>query len=124
VAIVVVALVAALIVIVLVVAARRRSTDTVATFQRQIDALSSEARRPVVDQVTQLERDDEEATPPPEGPEAGIDAGTDAGGTVHQGTTEQSTSEQSTSEQGEQGTRDPGEGREDGDEREEPRHGS
>jgi hypothetical protein len=40
---------------------RNRKADGVATFQRQIDALSPEARRPVVDQVQQL--DDE---PPPE----------------------------------------------------------
>ena len=38
----------------------RRSSrpDGVATFRRQIDALSPEARRPVVDQVQQLEEDD------------------------------------------------------------------
>jgi hypothetical protein len=66
----VVALVAVLVVVVIVIVARRRRTpDTVASFQRQIDALSAEARRPVVDQVTQLERDDE----PPERPAADID---------------------------------------------------
>ena len=58
----VVAAVAALVLVVIVlVVRRRRSPDTVASFQRQIDALSSEARRPVVDQVTQLERDDDVA---------------------------------------------------------------
>jgi hypothetical protein len=46
-------------VVALLVVRRRRSPDTVASFRRQIDALSSEARRPVVDQVTQLERDDD-----------------------------------------------------------------
>lgn len=34
-----------------VVAGRRRSKDGVDSFRRQIDALSPEARRPVVDQV-------------------------------------------------------------------------
>ncbi len=34
---------------------RRRDDDGVAMFQRQIDALSPEARRPVVDKVQQLD---------------------------------------------------------------------
>ena len=34
---------------------RRRDTDGVAMFKRQIDALSPEARRPVVDRVQQLD---------------------------------------------------------------------
>ncbi len=43
---------------------RTRNPDGVADFQRHIGALSSEARRPVVDQVQQLE-EDVEPTPPP-----------------------------------------------------------
>jgi hypothetical protein len=59
--VVVIAVVAALIVIavVIVVARRRRPADGVATFRRQIDALSPEARRPVVDRVHELEDDDD-----------------------------------------------------------------
>lgn len=38
-----------------VYARRRRQTDAVADFQRQIGALSSEARRSVVDQVNRLD---------------------------------------------------------------------
>jgi hypothetical protein len=59
--VVVIAVVAALIVIavVIVVARRRRPVDGVASFRRQIDALSPEARRPVVDRVHALEEDDE-----------------------------------------------------------------
>ena len=54
-------------VVVAVVRARRsRHSDGVATFRRQIDALSPEARRPVVDKVQQLE---DEAAEPPAGPE-------------------------------------------------------
>ena len=57
--VVILAVVAALIVIavVIVVARRRRPVDGVATFRRQIDALSPEARRPVVDRVQALEDD-------------------------------------------------------------------
>lgn len=59
--VVVIAVVAALVVIAVfvVVARRRRPADGVATFRRQIDALSPEARRPVVDRVHALEEDDE-----------------------------------------------------------------
>ena len=59
--VVVIAVVAALIVIavVIVIARRRRPVDGVATFRRQIDALSPEARRPVVDRVQALEEDEE-----------------------------------------------------------------
>lgn len=52
--------------LVVVALGRRRNADGVATFQRQIDALSPEARRPVVDQVQQLE--DEQAPPDPDEP--------------------------------------------------------
>jgi hypothetical protein len=60
--VVVIAVVAALIVIavVIVVARRRRPVDGVASFRRQIDALSPEARRPVVDRVQALEDDDDD----------------------------------------------------------------
>lgn len=51
---------AALVVIGAVVRSRRGVGDGVASFQRQIDALSHEARRPVVDQVHRAASDDEE----------------------------------------------------------------
>ena len=41
--------------IVLFVLSRRRAPDGVTSFQRQIDALSPEARRSVVDRVQQLD---------------------------------------------------------------------
>ena len=47
----VIAAVAALAVIAVLVARQRRANDGVDSFRRQIDALSPEARRPVVDQV-------------------------------------------------------------------------
>lgn len=50
------------VVVVVVVARRRRSGDGVASFRRQIDALSPEARRPVVDQVQSVA---ESSEPPP-----------------------------------------------------------
>ena len=66
--IVVVAAVAVLAAVILVARARRsRHSDGVATFRRQIDALSPEARRPVVDKVQQLE--EEAGEPSPERPE-------------------------------------------------------
>ena len=75
-----VAVAAVAIVVLLVVAARlRRPPDTVASFRRQIDALSSEARRPVVDQVTQIERDPE-PTPDPAADVDPDDDGEDRGG--------------------------------------------
>ena len=40
------------------VASRRRPADGVDTFRRQIDALSHEARRPVVDQVHHAQQTD------------------------------------------------------------------
>ena len=49
--VIVLVVVAALVVIALAVARSRRSNDGVDSFRRQIDALSPEARRPVVDQV-------------------------------------------------------------------------
>ena len=66
--VIVVAAVVVIVAVVLVARARRsRHSDGVATFRRQIDALSPEARRPVVDQVQQLE--EEAAEPPGERPE-------------------------------------------------------
>lgn len=55
-------IVIAVIVILVVIAvgvwlARRNRSDGVASFQRQIDALSPEARRPVVDQVQRASDD-------------------------------------------------------------------
>jgi preprotein translocase subunit SecG len=57
--VVVIAVVVALVVIAVVVVLirRSRSADGVATFRRQIDALSPEARREVVDKVQALEED-------------------------------------------------------------------
>jgi HAMP domain-containing protein len=58
-----IAVVIVLAVVVAVLRARRsRHSDGVATFRRQIDALSPEARRPVIDRVQQLE--DEAAESP------------------------------------------------------------
>jgi flagellar biosynthesis/type III secretory pathway M-ring protein FliF/YscJ len=62
VAVVVVAIVAALVV-------RARRPDTVEVFQRQIDALSPEARKPVVEQIQQLDdRGEEDGAEEPDGP--------------------------------------------------------
>jgi hypothetical protein len=62
VAIVVVAIGAALIM-------RARRPDTVEVFQRQIDALSPEARKPVVEQIQQLDdRGEDDGTDAPGGP--------------------------------------------------------
>ena len=57
----------------LIALARRRNTDGVETFQRHIDALSPEARRPVVNQVQQLddEASDASVEPDEEGPPDG-----------------------------------------------------
>lgn len=45
----------AVVVLAVVIARRTRQPDGVATFRRQIDALSPEARRTVVDEVQRLE---------------------------------------------------------------------
>jgi flagellar biosynthesis/type III secretory pathway M-ring protein FliF/YscJ len=66
---VVIVVVAVVVVVAIVVALvlRARRPDTVEVFQRQIDALSPEARKPVVEQLQQLdEQGDEEV---PQGPE-------------------------------------------------------
>jgi flagellar biosynthesis/type III secretory pathway M-ring protein FliF/YscJ len=73
--IVIVAVVVVAIIVALVLRARR--PDTVEVFQRQIDALSPEARKPVVEQLQQLdERSDDQApeesgAPPAEDDEGG-----------------------------------------------------
>ena len=55
-----IALAVVLIVVAVVILVRRRRTpDGVATFRRQIDALSPEARRPVVDRLHKLDEDDQ-----------------------------------------------------------------
>ena len=64
--------IAAVVVIAVVIAAvavrRAHPPDGVAAFQRQIDALSPRARRPVVDQVQQLdESPDRDSGDPPRG---------------------------------------------------------
>jgi hypothetical protein len=51
--------VAALLLLVIVMLARRSRPDTAGDFRRQINALSSEARRPVVEQVHNLEKHSE-----------------------------------------------------------------
>lgn len=51
VAVIVLVVTAIVVISLLVVASKRRSRDGVDSFRRQIDALSPEARRPVVDQV-------------------------------------------------------------------------
>jgi hypothetical protein len=68
--------VAAIVVVVIIgVALSRRRTDPVESFQRQIDALSPEARRPTIDQVRRADdhpTDDDPGTggaqPRPGGP--------------------------------------------------------
>lgn len=51
--------VALAVLVIVVVARRRRSNDTVDSFRRGLDALSPEARRPVVDQVQHHTEPDE-----------------------------------------------------------------
>jgi len=63
--VVAVAAVVVVIAVVVVVTRRSRHPDGVAQFQRQIDALSPEARRPVVDRVQQLEEEADAPQPPP-----------------------------------------------------------
>jgi hypothetical protein len=54
--------------IVLFVLSRRRAPDPVTSFQRQIDALSPEARRSVVDRVQRLEDEKKSGESAPDGP--------------------------------------------------------
>jgi hypothetical protein len=49
-----------------VLARRRRTPDGVTTFQRQIDALSPEARRPVVQRLEDVSRRNEPLDGPPD----------------------------------------------------------
>jgi len=73
--VVIIAVVVVAIVVALVLRARR--PDTVEVFQRQIDALSPEARKPVVEKLQQLdERGGEETGPDePDRPPAEEDQG-------------------------------------------------
>ena len=64
----VVVVIVIVIIVVTVVARGSRRTDGVADFRRQIDALSHEARRPVVGQVQQLEEEAAADAPPPTPP--------------------------------------------------------
>jgi hypothetical protein len=48
-------IIALVLIVVVVILARRSRSDGVGDFQRQINALSPEARRPVVDQVHKFE---------------------------------------------------------------------
>jgi hypothetical protein len=57
--VVIVALVVLALVVVVAVSRGRRQPDAVDTFRRQIDALSPEARRNVVDQVQRIEKDED-----------------------------------------------------------------
>lgn len=50
-------------VLVLVLALRSRRSDPVASFQRHIDALGPEARRPTVDRVRRIDDDSGETGP-------------------------------------------------------------
>jgi|SoiMethySBSTD1v2_1073268.scaffolds.fasta_scaffold4180444_2 hypothetical protein len=54
--------------IVLFVLSRRRTPDPVTSFQRQIDALSPEARRSVVDRVQRIEDEKKSGESAPDGP--------------------------------------------------------
>jgi hypothetical protein len=54
--------------IVLLVLSRRRTPDPVTSFQRQIDALSPEARRSVVDRVQRIEDEKRSGESAPDGP--------------------------------------------------------
>lgn len=60
------------VVVIVLVARSRRSNDTVDSFRRGLDALSPEARKPVVDQVQHHAEGDR----PSDGRECGPDAGT------------------------------------------------
>jgi hypothetical protein len=69
--IVVVVVIVAIVVVAIGVALimRARRPDTVEVFQRQIDALSPEARKPVVEQIQQLDdRGEDDGTDAPDGP--------------------------------------------------------
>jgi hypothetical protein len=77
--VVVVAVVAAVLILIAVVVYRlTRPSDTVETFRRQIDALSPEARRTVVDQVKGI--DDRSDTQSPDAVEAVDDVADDERG--------------------------------------------
>jgi hypothetical protein len=74
--IIVVVIVAVVVVAIgIVLAVRARRPDTVEVFQRQIDALSPEARKPVVEQLQQLDEREEDAGPEAPGGPAEDDEG-------------------------------------------------
>jgi hypothetical protein len=74
---------AVLVIVVAAVAVRRsRAVDGVEQFQRQIDALSPEARRPVVDQVAQLDEQAAAGGTPPTSSTPGATGAAGAAGTV------------------------------------------
>jgi flagellar biosynthesis/type III secretory pathway M-ring protein FliF/YscJ len=75
-AVIVVIIAAVVVAIAVALVLRARRPDTVEVFQRQIDALSPEARKPVVEQLQQLdERGGEESPEEPDGPPAEDDEG-------------------------------------------------
>ena len=76
---VVIVIIAVVVVVAIVVAfaLRTRRPDTVEVFQRQIDALSPEARKPTVEKLQQLDErgDDEDDFDDPDRPPAEDDQG-------------------------------------------------
>ena len=64
---VVIGIAVVIVAVAVLVMSRRRPPDGVATFQRQIDALSPQARRRVVDRVQQFEDPATDADKPSEG---------------------------------------------------------
>jgi hypothetical protein len=65
------AVITALLMLVVLLLARRTRSDTAGDFRRQINALSSESRRSVVDQVQNLERRSGIGSEQPDSPEVG-----------------------------------------------------
>lgn len=77
----VVVIAAVLVIVALALTVRsRRSRDTVDSFRRGLDALSPEARRPVVDQVQRVNRPEDEAPDQAERADADEDEPDDPGG--------------------------------------------
>lgn len=68
--IVVIVVVVIVIVVAVLVTRSRRSDDGVEGFRRQIDALSSDARRPTIDRRAADEAKSPESTPPADEPDA------------------------------------------------------
>ncbi len=61
--------------LVVITLSKRRTPDGVATFQRQIDALSPEARRPVVQRLEDVVKGEPSGSEPTEAPDAGESRG-------------------------------------------------